>query len=61
MKWAGNRPDRLRCVLSISSHVTILLRSLSIILLFAFMAQLYMARNMLKKSKGVYREIDHIT
>ena len=46
-------PNRLRFVLPISSHVTILLVSFSIIRLFAFMAQLCMARNMLLKSKGV--------
>ena len=48
-----NRPHRLRFVIPISSHVIMLLGSLSIILLFAFMAKLCMARNMLGKSKEV--------
>ena len=39
--------------LPISSHVTILVGSFRIILLFAFMAQLCIARNMLEKSKDV--------
>ena len=45
--------NQLRFVLSISSHVNILLGSLSIIILFAFMAQLCMAQTMSKKSKEV--------
>ena len=44
-----NRPNRLRFVLPISSHVTILLGSFRIILLFVFMAQLCMTQNMLEK------------
>ena len=49
-----NRRNRLRSVLlPISSHVTILLGSFSIMLPFALMAQLSMARNMLGKSKDV--------
>ena len=53
MHAISNRPNQLRFVLPISSHVAILLGSFSIILLFAFMAQLCMARNMLEKSKRV--------
>ena len=57
-----NRPNRLRFVLPISSHVTILLGSFSIIIPFVLMAQLCMARNMLEKSKKeFYQEIDHMT
>ena len=41
-----NRPNRLRFVLPISTHVTIPLGSLNIVLLFVHMAQLCMARNM---------------
>ena len=40
-------------VLNISSPVTILLGNFSLKLLFAFKAQLCMARNMLEKSKDV--------
>ena len=50
---AVHRPNQLRFVLPISSHLTILLGSFSIMLLFAFITQHYMAQNMLKKSKGV--------
>ena len=39
----NNRSNRLRFVLPISSHVTILLESFSFILLLAFTAQLCMA------------------
>ena len=46
-----NRPNRIRFVLPIPSHVTLLLGSFSIILVSAFMAQVFMAQNMLKKSK----------
>ena len=46
----NNRPNRPRFVLPISSHVTILLGSFSIILLFAFMAQLCTVRNLSEKS-----------
>ena len=42
----ANGPSRLRFVLPISTHVTILLGRLSILLLFAIMAQLCTARNM---------------
>ena len=38
-----NRPNRLRFVLPISSHVTMPMGSFGIMLLFAFMAQLCMA------------------
>ena len=48
-----NRPNRLRFVLPISSHVIIPLGSFGIILLFAFMAQLCMVRKMSEKSKEV--------
>ena len=48
-----HRPNRLRFVLPISSHVTIPLGSFSIILLFAFMAQLRTVRNMSERSKDV--------
>ena len=48
---SNSRPNRQGIVLPISSHLTILLGSLSIILLFGFMAQLFMARNMLEISK----------
>ena len=48
-----NRPNWLRFVLPISSHVIIPLGSFSIILLFAFMAQLCMVRNMSENSKEV--------
>ena len=41
-----DRPNRLRFALPISTHVTIPLGSLSIVLLFAHMAQLCMVRNM---------------
>ena len=47
------RPNRLRFVLPVSSHVTISLGSLSIMLLFASMAHLCMARSTLQKSKEV--------
>ena len=57
-----NRPNRLRFVLPISSHETILLRSFSIMLLVALVAQLRMARNTLEESKEIfYQEIDHMT
>ena len=46
-----DRPNRPRLLLSVSGLVTILLRRFDIILLFAFAAQLSMARNMLDKSK----------
>ena len=49
----NNRPTRLRFILPSSSHVTILLRGFSIMLLFARMAQICMVRNMLEKSKDV--------
>ena len=45
------RPNRLKFVVPISSHVTILLGSFNIMQLFTFMAQLYMTRNMLEKSQ----------
>lgn len=45
-------------VLPISSHMTILLGSFSIILLFAFIAYIFMARNMVTKSKDFSQEID---
>ena len=48
-----NGPYRLWFVLSVSSLVTILLRSFSIMLLYALTAHLCMARNMLEKSKDV--------
>ena len=48
-----NRPNRLMSVLPISSHVTILLGSFSFTLLSALMAQFWMARSMLEKSKDL--------
>ena len=48
-----NRPNRLRFVLPISSHMNIHLGNLSIVQLFSFMAQLWTARNMLEKSEEV--------
>ena len=56
-----NRPNWLRFVLPISSHVTVLFGSFSIMLLFAFMAQLFMERNMLEESNRFYQETDHVT
>ena len=47
-----NRLYRLRHVLPISNHVTTLSGSFSI-LLYAFMSQLFLARNMVKNSKDV--------
>ena len=46
-------PRSLGLLYPFQSHVTKLLGSFSIILLFAFMVQLGMARNMLEKSTGV--------
>ena len=54
-----NRPNQLRFVLSISSHVTIPLGSFSIIQLFAFMAQLCTVRQ--RNQKKFYQEIHHMT
>ena len=46
-KQTANRPNQLRFVLPISSHMTILLGSFSIMLLFAFVAQPCMAQQRL--------------
>ena len=52
-KEISNRPNRLMFVLPISSHVTKLLPTFSITLLFALMVQLFMARNLSEKSKDI--------
>ena len=60
-RWNIHRPNQLRFVLPISSHMNMPMGSFAIMLLFAFMAQLCMARNMLEKSKMFYQEIYHMT
>ena len=56
----SKRPNRLRFVLPISSHVTMLLGAFRIILLFAFMAEFAWYEICKRNQKMFYQEIDHM-
>ena len=53
--------EKTGCGLPMESHVTILLGSYSIMLLFALMVRLCMALNILQNPKMLYQGIGHMT